>query len=46
MLPTPEDLHIFGVDSQDESLRRRTTELKLIRQCNHRKGSLILYDVA
>ena len=30
MLSTPEDLNIFGVDSHDESLRRRTKELNLI----------------
>ena len=30
MLSTPEDLRKIGVDSQDESLQRRTTELNLI----------------
>ena len=30
MLSTPEDLGKIRVDSQDESLQRRTTELNLI----------------
>ena len=46
MLSTPGELRKIGVDSQDESLQRRTRELNLISCDTRSKSSLILYDIA